>query len=1082
MKDVNNITKNEMRFFQNDILTELKKMEIQMNNKLKNFNETLASKTTDYDSKFEKIFENITGLISQLSSRKFDNERIEELLSMKSKFRDQIYENTSKLATLSRNVENSFYKYDKAILENLQVPGIIGVSCKYKNCKLFFENVYNEITQYKSFKQEEKATMKSFEERIEFRVFKVENELNKLHQTINEICQRKIDKYVKRIEQRATETEDFIRSFRIENSKYATELIKTSTSLKIDWEKLENIKKEIYKQYYEELDKYKKINDVTNRNFLRQENEFKILKQRFTQLAEYLKDFRNYNNKDFKELSKNIDFTKKQKLDSNFDLTKYDKVSDNLVGIIRSPSPKKRIQNNNLNIVENKQKRRESFLSVTSKKSKKSKNEKIPNTRQRRNSMYDMKKKEKIIPQNIIKDEKVEVQKQGIKDNTIHVKTMSNFFNKKDSNLYQDKEKIKEKKELDNKLKYKRKTIITENNIDLNFESKKSNYKVNKKIINLKENNSFSSSSSFSYSSSLSFHNIGQLEKEKLEAGNKFRNDKKINKTQRVNLKDTEIIINKMHDIPKLNLLDINTEKENYTLRLSNKDKLREKDINNEKKIDKINIKDKIISKEKSNNKSKINLKENFIVNKYSKEDGNIPNLINNRNKQSNININKEKNIINNQKSIDMNNIKNKTIERKNSEIKIKDKDSETYINNNIIHNNLNSKNNLHISINSETYNNNEEKVQLTDYKNQEKLEEKMKKEEEENEEINNSLIINGETKKEKLKERIIKFQSVTSIEDKKKLKLQTTDYANKNENNVKKDILKMDQEMALPQIKTISTEYNIRDKNKINDNTPQLTINSNTNMATEKNEVGGNISQRLKRGQLNINNLQDKKKDSESKEDYSSRKIIIDGLNEKIEEKENEKNNFNSKNDFKVMNDNYIDNNIYKNNAFLTSLNSINNNYNFYNKNNLKENNKAINILKDKYKVNEEKMSKFSSKIDVINLNIKSVNNRINSLEEKYQSILNQLNNVLKILSSIYHHHRRKSHIQNENENSKDDKKNDEEKNKSVDPKKIKKVMNKISELYNDEDYNIQVKNNNYNSVVKKIEPYLIKKFKSNK
>ena len=154
---------------------------------------------------------------------------------------------------------------------------------------------------------------------------------------------------------------------------------------------------------------------------------------------------------------------------------------------------------------------------------------------------------------------------------------MSNFINKKDSNLYKDKEKIKEKKELDNKLKYKRKTIITENNIDLNFESKKSNYKVNKKIINLKENNSFSSSSSFSYSSSLSFHNIGQLEKEKLEAGNKFRNDKIINKTQRVNLKDTEIIINKMHDIPKLNLLDINTEKENYTLRLSNKDKLRYK-------------------------------------------------------------------------------------------------------------------------------------------------------------------------------------------------------------------------------------------------------------------------------------------------------------------------------------------------------------------------------------------------------------------------------------------------------------------------------------------------------------------------
>ena len=40
---------------------------------------------------------------------------------------------------------------------------------------------------------------------------------------------------------------------------------------------------------------------------------------------------------------------------------------------------------------------------------------------------------------------------------------------------------------------------------------------------------------------------------------------------------------------------------------------------------------------------------------------------------------------------------------------------------------------------------------------------------------------------------------------------------------------------------------------------------------------------------------------------------------------------------------------------------------------------------------------------------------------------------------------------------------------------------MNKISGLYTDIDYNLRIPNNEYNNALKKIEPFLIKKFKSN-
>lgn len=59
------------------------------------------------------------------------------------------------------------------------------------------------------------------------------------------------------MEQRIESTDSFVHASRIENSKYASDLIKTSTSLQIQWDKLENIKNEIYDKFYEELDKFK---------------------------------------------------------------------------------------------------------------------------------------------------------------------------------------------------------------------------------------------------------------------------------------------------------------------------------------------------------------------------------------------------------------------------------------------------------------------------------------------------------------------------------------------------------------------------------------------------------------------------------------------------------------------------------------------------------------------------------------------------------------------------------------------------------------------------------------------------------
>ena len=389
MNEDKNITKNEMRFFQNDMLIDLKKLELQITSKITKISQKLSTKINEYDSKFTKIFEIITELVSKVTARKYDNERIEELLSIKNKFSEQIFENQTRISIIDKTLENSIFKYDKMIIDNLQVPGIIGIGCAFKNCRLFFESVYNEIKLNQKNKEQEQSILKTFQEKIDSRIFKIENELNKIHLNINQNCDSKFERYFAQLEERTKVTEEMVQTSKIENSKYAIDLIKTSTSLQIEWERLENIKNEINEKFQEELEIFKKIVDSVNKNYSYQDNELKTFKQKFTQFSKYIKDldFKKQQKQNIREISKNIDI-KNQKITKNNNNTENNNEIINEKGYIKSPSPSRNRGKYILNELENK--KAKETLSNASNSIKKDKNDKNKNLnpKNRKNSLF----------------------------------------------------------------------------------------------------------------------------------------------------------------------------------------------------------------------------------------------------------------------------------------------------------------------------------------------------------------------------------------------------------------------------------------------------------------------------------------------------------------------------------------------------------------------------------------------------------------------------------------------------------------------------------------------------------------------
>ena len=310
-----------MIYFKEEILGDIKKIENNFNKKIAQINDLINSNSEEYNAKFTKYSTLITELIEIVSNRKHDYEKMEEIFQLKNSMLAQINDNKNKLIIITKDLENAVFKYDRIILDNLDFPGIVGNRCKFKNMKELFEYIYNEIKVEQSFREDQNLGNKKYKERIEALINNLNIRSAEIYQVCNNICLEKLKDFENTINKRCETTEGLLEKLRVENSEYATELKEKTEKINIDYKKLENIKNETYKKINEELKKFNKIIEKNNTIFNSNKNEFKLMKQKLTQLSEFMRDIRFQKNlisykrsNIFSKEANNINFNKKQKL------------------------------------------------------------------------------------------------------------------------------------------------------------------------------------------------------------------------------------------------------------------------------------------------------------------------------------------------------------------------------------------------------------------------------------------------------------------------------------------------------------------------------------------------------------------------------------------------------------------------------------------------------------------------------------------------------------------------------------------------------------------------------------------------
>ena len=287
-----NYENKDTNLFKEDILNYLRDRDKCIYGLINTYKEQVTKAESDYLELTKRISNNYSDI---LSSQAEINNRLDKLNTYDTfciKTNDQLISHEIRINNLREDLHKSTQKYDKIYLENLELPGYIGKYSKYKNCQVFFEDVIKEINKMNSYKEKNTLDLKAYKEKLEtnIKTFNalVDNNnksqikyINELHEKNFKECKNLIDTLDERIG-----------DMRVENSRYAVELISKSMNLTKEWDKIQNIKEEIMKNFNEKILEFRIVSNNTVNSFNNFKDEFNSIKTKFLELAEFIRDVR----------------------------------------------------------------------------------------------------------------------------------------------------------------------------------------------------------------------------------------------------------------------------------------------------------------------------------------------------------------------------------------------------------------------------------------------------------------------------------------------------------------------------------------------------------------------------------------------------------------------------------------------------------------------------------------------------------------------------------------------------------------------------------------------------------------------
>ena len=290
------VSKNDFIFFKNEILQDLKKLDSKINDKATSLLKELNEKTSIVDKKLTMQDNRITDIQNFCSTNDEKSKMDEKFKNFKAKLDEFIFINNTKVNSMDKQLSEMNLKYDKNFSTNLTVPRLIGSSCEYPNLRSFLEYVNTKLKDISNSVEKQEKEVKLLKNKISNMDNSAKISQDKLLIKVNTQLTQISEKNEIVIKDHLKLFQEKVDDIRLEGTKHMMEIEEKMKGIKIDWDKLLNIRQEIYDKFDSSINQYIEAKDNLVKEFTNYKLDFSTIKSRFKDLNESYKNF-EFNNK-----------------------------------------------------------------------------------------------------------------------------------------------------------------------------------------------------------------------------------------------------------------------------------------------------------------------------------------------------------------------------------------------------------------------------------------------------------------------------------------------------------------------------------------------------------------------------------------------------------------------------------------------------------------------------------------------------------------------------------------------------------------------------------------------------------------
>ena len=292
MSSIVNNTKEDIIYFKDEVLKDVKKFEVRVNQKVDYQETTTKKKLDEYDIKMEAMTQKVNELENKISTNISLIKKVEEIYNFKVKAEQDTLVQEIRFDTIEKDLRNAINKYDSILLESVIYAGVIGKGAKFEKFHDLIDYLLNNVSNLNLAKEKNVVDLKGIKKKYDAVVELLKSQINSNSRSIKEV-NKKLTEYME--DQFKLMREDISGKFvdlRMTNNKHAIELKERSDKLSEIYKSMEILRNDMEQKFKKEIDRIINIPPEVNRKLLNFHNEIEAINYQFMELSEFVKNYK----------------------------------------------------------------------------------------------------------------------------------------------------------------------------------------------------------------------------------------------------------------------------------------------------------------------------------------------------------------------------------------------------------------------------------------------------------------------------------------------------------------------------------------------------------------------------------------------------------------------------------------------------------------------------------------------------------------------------------------------------------------------------------------------------------------------